>query len=705
MKVYNTKDVRNVAFVGQRGSGKTSICEAMLFDGGMVTRLCSVDEGNSNFDFEPEEIKRTSTIQVALGYVEWSKKKVNVIDTPGASDFMYDTKMAMKVADSAVVVISATDGVMVNTEKVWGYADQFGLPRAVFVSKMDQERSDFDKVLAEVREQLSRKAVAFQVPIGKEQDFKGVVDLLSGKAFLFDDGGKKVTQADVPADLKDTVDAARLVLVEMVAESDDELMEKYLEGEELTVEELNRGLRTAVANGDVVPVLCGSGKKNMGIQSMLDLAVDVFPCPDAHKPFEATTGDGQDVERATDSSLPFSGIVFKTMGVDIGRMSVLRVVTGTLTSDSTVMNRNKDAKERFSQIYVVQGKKRETVSEAQAGDIVAVAKLKETRTGHTLCEDKETVIYKVPDVPQPVTFYAFKPRSKADEDRLGTKIGDILAEDITLRVERDVETAELVMGAMGQIHVDTTVERLRRLGVEVDMSLPKVPYREAIKSRVGRTEGKHKKQTGGRGQFGICYIEVEPLPRGGSKDEDVVELPWGGGFSFVDKIFGGSIPQQYRPSIEKGIRDRMRKGVIAGYPFVDIRVTLVDGKYHDVDSSDYAFQLAGSKAFQAATKKANPVLLEPLYTIEVVCPDDSMGDIMGDINSKRGRILGMEPMGKYQVIRAQVPLAEVQRYAADLDSLTQGRGSFSLTFAQYEEVPAQLAEKIIAESKVEEDEE
>ncbi len=703
MKVYNTKDIRNVAFVGQRGSGKTSLCEAILFDSGMTTRLCSVDEGNSTFDFEPEEIKRTSTINVALGHAEWAKKKINLVDTPGASDFMYDTKLAMLVSDAVVLVISATDGVMVNTEKTWGYADEFGLPRAIFVSKMDQERADFDKVLAEVQELLSRKAVAMQVPIGKEQNFQGVVDVLARKAYYFEDEGRKVRQEEVPEELKDQVEAVRESLVETIAESDDALVEKYLEGEELTDEELTQGLQKALLSGEIVPVLCGSGKKNIGVVPLMDFIVRNFPAPDARPPFQGKV-EGQEAERTADPEALFSGLVFKTVGADIGRLSYLRVVSGTLEADSTVVNRNRDTKERFSQLYVLQGKKRESVPKAHAGDLVAIGKLKVTRTGDTLTDEKENIVFDVPPVPHPVTFYAIRPKSKADEDRLGSKLSEIAAEDVSLTMERDADFGELVLGGQGQIHVDTVVERLKRMGVEVEMSLPRVPYRETITKKVGRTEGKHKKQTGGRGQYGICYIEVEPLPRGGGDDPDVTQLPWGGGFAFVDKIFGGAIPQQYRPSVEKGIRDRMAKGVIAGYPVVDIRVYLIDGKYHEVDSSDYAFQLAGSKAFQAAAKKGNPVLLEPIYSLEVVCPEEVMGDIMGDINAKRGRILGMEPKGKYQVIRAQVPLAEVQRYAADLDSLTQGRGSFTMTFSHYEEVPAHIAEKIIAEAKLEEEE-
>lgn len=704
MKVYESKDLRDVAFAGQRGSGKTSLCEAMLYDAKMVTRLGSVDEGNSNFDFEPEEMKRTSTINTALGYVEWEKRKINILDTPGASDFMYDTQMAMRVADAAVIVVSGTDGVMVNTEKAWRFCDDFGLPRAVFVSKMDQERSNFNTVLSDIQENLDRKAVALQIPIGKEQDFKGVVDLLKGKALMFEEEGQKVVESDIPADLKDAAEEARVAFIEMVAESDDALMEKYLEGEELSPEEINSGLEKAIAAGDLIPVLCGSAKKNIGVQPLMDLIVETFPSPANGSTFKARK-DEEALDCKAQDDGEFAGFVYKTAGADIGRLSMFRVVTGKLNADANVLNSGNKEKERFSQLYVLQGKKRETVTAAAAGDLVAVAKLKSTDTGDTLT-DGNGLVFNKPENPNPVTFYAIKPKSKADEDRLGAKLNELTAEDPTLSVERDPDFGEMVLGGMGQIHVDTSVEKLKRMGVEVEMSLPRVPFRETITRKVERTEGKHKKQSGGRGQYGICFIELEPMKSEEQGDDgtDVKELAYGGYFQFVDKIFGGSIPQTYRPSVEKGILDRMAKGVIAGYPVMNIKVRLLDGKYHDVDSSDYAFQAAGSKGFQAAVAKGNPVLMEPIYEMEIVCPEECMGDIMGDINSKRGRVLGMEAVGKNQVIKAQVPLSEIQRYAADVDSLTQGRGSFTMNFFQYEQLPSNLAEKIIAAAKTEEEE-
>ena len=703
MKFYDSKDLRNVAFAGQRGSGKTTLCEAMLFDAKMVTRLGSVDEGNSNFDFEPEEIKRTSTISAAVGYVEWSKCKINILDTPGASDFMYDTQMAMRVSDGAVIVVSGTDGVMVNTEKAWSFCDDLDLPRAIFVSKMDQERANFDTVLADIQENLNRKAVALQIPIGKEQDFKGVVDLLKGKALMFEEGGAKVVEADIPSEMSDSAESARVAFIEMIAESDDSLMEKYLEGEELSSDEINSGLKKAIAKGELIPVLCGSAKQNVGVQPLMDLIVDTFPSPLDGSVFKARKGD-EEIECKAVNEEEFGGFVYKTAGADIGRLSMMRVITGNLKSDSNIFNSGKREKERFSQLYVLLGKKRETVSNAAAGDLVAVAKLKSTDTGDTLTAGGDMVFEK-PEIPEPVTFHAIRPKSKSDEDRLGAKLNEIKAEDITLSVERDPDFGEMVLGGMGQIHVDTSVEKLKRMGVEVEMSLPKVPYRETITRKVDRTEGKHKKQSGGRGQYGICFIELEPMKGKEQADDgaEVKELSYGGYFQFVDKIFGGSIPQTYRPSVEKGILDRMAKGVIAGYPVMNIKVRLLDGKYHDVDSSDYAFQAAGSKGFQVAVAKGNPVLLEPIYNMEVVCPEDCMGDIMGDINSKRGRVLGMEAVGKNQVIKAQIPLSEIQRYAADLDSMTQGRGSFTMSFSQYEQLPSNLAEKIVAEAKLEEE--
>ncbi|MDY0004057.1 MAG: elongation factor G [Polyangia bacterium] len=701
MKRYDTKDIRNIVIIGQRGAGKTSLAEAILFTAGRTTRLGSVDDETSTFDTEPEEIKRHSTIHTSMAFVEWKKKKINLLDTPGAADFNYDLRMAARVADGAVVLVSAPDGVQVGTQKAWKSIQERGIPSLVFISQMDRERASFADALESVQTSLSRLAAPLFVPIGKEQDFNGVVDLVTQKAHFFAEDGKAEREEDAPADLADEVAMYREKLVEIIAESDDSLMEKFF-AEELSDDDLRSGLATAIAAGKLVPVLCGAGKRNIGIQPLLDLVVNHFPSPADSPPLVAKQGS-ESIDLKADSDAPFVGVVFKTVSADIGRVTMLRVAQGSLESDSTVINANKDSKERFGQLYLLQGKKRENVDKASAGDLVAVAKLKETRTGHTLCAEKTSVVVEPIEKPLSVTRYAVRPKSKSDEDKLGTRLNEVLEEDPTLSVDRDPDFGEMVVGGTGQIHIDTTVERMRRAGVEVEMSLPRIPYRESIRKPVGRTEGKHKKQTGGRGQFGVCYIEMEPLPVD-VQDEDIQNLEWGGRFHFENAIFGGSIPRQWIPSVEKGVKDRMRKGVIAGYPVMNVRIRLVDGKYHDVDSSDFAFQLAGSKGFQAAVKNASPVLLEPIYMMDITVPDDCMGDIMGDITSKRGRPMGSENIGNTVVIRAQAPLAEIQRYAADLESMTSGRGSFTLVFDHYEEVPANLAEKIIAESKVELDE-
>ncbi len=702
MKRYDTQDIRNIVIVGQRGAGKTSLAECLLFTSGKTTRLGSVDDETSTFDTEPEEIKRHSTIHAAAAYAEWKKTKINILDTPGALDFHFDTRMAVRVADGSVVVVSAPDGVQVGTEKAWQAIGERGIPSAVFISNMDRERANFADALSSVQQSLSRVAAPLQVPIGQEQEFKGVVDLVAQKSYRFADDGKTMQEQEIPAELADEVAEYREKLVEAIAESDDALMEKFF-AEEMTDEDLRNGLAAAIKQGSLVPVLCGSGKRNMGAQPLLDLVVAHLPSPDQGPAFTAQKG-GETVELETDPAAPFAALVFKTAAADIGKMTLMRIVQGNLDADQTMLNTAKDAKERFGQLYVLSGRKRENLDKASAGDIVAVGKLKVTRTGDTLADEKNPLEFTRLEKPLSVTRYAVRPKSKADEDKLGTRLNEILEEDPTLSVERDPDFGEMVVGGTGQIHIDTTVDRLKRAGVEVEMSLPRIPYRETIRKPVGRTEGKHKKQTGGRGQFGVAYIEMKPLAPE-TDDDNVQDLEWGGRFQFINSIFGGSIPKQWIPSVEKGIKDRMRKGVIAGYPVMNVSINLVDGKYHDVDSSDFAFQLAGSKGFQAAVKNASPVLLEPVYQMEITVPEDSMGDIMGDITSKRGRPMGSESKGSSVTIQAQAPLAEIQRYAADLESMTSGRGSFTLVFDHYEEVPANLAEKIIAASKVEEDEE
>jgi elongation factor G len=691
MKRYDTQDIRNVVFVAHGGAGKTSLGEAFLFDGKAVTRLGVAGSDASNLDYEPEEIKRQGTIQTAIGYVEWQKKKINFIDTPGDQNFLVDTRVSMSVADAAVVVVSCPEKVQVGTEKVWQFCDELALPRILFVNKMDRERADFDACMADIKLTLSDKASALQLPIGSEGDFAGVVDLLHMKALRFSEDGREVKVEEVPAALRDTANKAREKLIEDIASSDDALLEKYLGTGELSEDEITSGLKKAIAAGTLLPVLLGSAGRNFGVQPLLDLIAVELPSPDLRPAWTGTDAKGGPLERACRDDQPFAAQVFKTIGVDIGKVSLCRVLSGKLGADTNVLNATRDSGERTGALYALIGKKRETVPEVSAGDLIGLAKLKTTKTGDTLADEKNAFKRPPLDVPQPVIKYALRPKSKGDEDKLGAKLHDLQDEDVSLRIERDQVSKEILLCGMGQAHIEATVEKLRRLGIEVELLPPKIPYLEAIKGRAQNVEGKHRKQTGGKGQFGVCFIHMEPLPRGG-------------GFEFDDAVVGGSIPRQFIPAVEKGIRDRMTRGVIAGYPVTDVKVTVFDGKYHDVDSDSRSFEIAGSKAFQQAFRQCKPVLLEPVMDVEITCPEDNMGDIMGDINSRRGRVLGMESRGRNQIIKAQVPMSETLKYSADLRSMTGGRGAFTVALSHYDEVPSHVAEKVIAEHKVHEDE-
>jgi elongation factor G len=691
MKRYDARDIRDIVLLGHSGSGKTSLGEAMLFDGKATTRLGAVVDNTSLLDSEPEEQKRKITIHSALGWVEWKKAKINFLDTPGDPNFAVDTRLSASVADAAVMVVSAPDGVQVGTEKGWQIAEDLGLPRAIFLCKMDRERADFDTALDECKKNLSEKAAPLQIPIGKETGFSGVVDLVAMTAWRFGSDGREPVSGEIPAELRDAAAKNREKLIEAVAATDDKLIEKYLDTGQLAEEELLSGLSRGIAGGTLVPVLCGSATRNVGIQPLLDLIVATFPSPAQRAPRTGTHGE-VDVERKAEDGAPFSSVVFKTIAADVGRLNLMRVVSGVLRADATVYNSSRQTRERIGQIYLLVGKKRETVAEAGPGDLVALAKLKDTRTGDTLCDEKDAVLFKLPEAPHPVISFAIAPKSKGDEDKLAAKLAEIHEEDPALQVLRDQASKEVLLSGMGQVHIEATVDKLRRLGVDVDLMPPKVPYRETVKGKAQNVEGKHKKQTGGRGQFGVCYVHMEPMPRGG-------------GFEFVDEIFGGSIPRQFIPAIEKGIRDRMTKGVIAGFPVVDVRVRLVDGKYHDVDSDSRSFEIAGSKGFQAAFKQARPILLEPVMGLEVTCPDDSMGDVMGYVNQRRGRVLGMDSKGRTQIVRAQAPMSEILRCATEIHSITGGRGAVSTAFSHYDEVPGHLTEKIVAEAKVAAEEE
>lgn len=692
MKRYDTQDIRNVVLVGHGGAGKTSLAEAILFDAKGTTRRGIAGTDSSNFDYEPEEIKRQGTIQASVGYVEWQKRKINFIDTPGDQNFHVETRAAMQVAaDAAIVVVSCPDGVQVGTEKVWQYCEELELPRAIFVNKMDRERAVWDTCLEGIRSTLSDKATALQLPIGAEGGFEGIVDLLHLKAIRFSDDGLEVKVDNVPASIQADVQKAREKLIEDIASSDDDLLEHYLGTGELSEDEIVVGLKKAMNTGVLIPILCGSAARNFGIQPLLDLIVAEFPSPDTRPAREGQGAKGESVTRIASVDQPFAARVFKTIGADIGKISLVRILSGKLGADSTILNATRDQTERTGSLYALVGKKRETVPEVTAGDIVGLAKLKWTKTGDTLCDEKAPIKRPPIDVPAPVIKYAIHARSKGDEDKLGAKLHDLQDEDIALRVERDAASKSILLCGMGQSHIEASVEKLRRLGVEVDLLPPKIPYLETIKGRAKNVEGKHKKQTGGKGQYGVCYLDMEPLTRGG-------------GFEFEDAIVGGAIPRQFIPAVEKGIRDRMSRGVVAGYPVTDVKVTVTDGKYHDVDSDSRSFEMAGSKGFFAAFRLCKPALLEPIMEMEISCPDDHMGDIMGDINSRRGRVLGMESTGKNQLIKAHVPMSETLKYAADLRSMTGGRGSFTVAFSHYDELPSHLSEKVIAEHKVQEEE-
>lgn len=692
MRKYATKDVRNVGFVGHGGCGKTALAAAVLLDSKAATRL---DPGI--FDYEPEEGERESSVSSALARAQWNKRRLTLIDTPGDSNFVADALNCMTVVDTAVVVVSAVGHVEVNTERVWSFAEDRSLPRVIFVNMLDRDRASFDDCLASIDESLQTEAkvAPLMLPIGTEKDLLGVVDLLANKAYKFaDDASGKFEPIDLPSDIVERAEEARSSLLDDIVESDEALMEKYLEEGELSEDEIFGALASAISEGTFVPILCGSATANIGVPQLLDVLTKACPSPAERPPLKAKKGDDEvEVEPIEDA--PFTAQVFKTIHDQFsGKLTLFRVWAGALSADSSFYNVDKNTKERFGQLLFRQGKDQEAASDVGPGDIVAVAKLKETQTGDTLVSDEKSA-RTLPPLPEinPVIGYAVKPKTKADEDKIGTALSKLCEADTTLRVERDTEAKELILQGMGQVHIKVNVDRLSRMGVQVDLADPKVPYRETIKGRVMSVEGKHKKQTGGRGQFGVAYIHLEPLPRGS-------------GFEFADNIVGGAIPRQYIPSVEKGIVDRMGRGIIAGYPVVDIRVTLYDGKYHDVDSSDMAFQMAGSKALMSAFRdpKSKPILLEPIWNLEVVCPEDNGGDVMGDVSRRRGKVLGMDSKGKNQVIRATVPFSELLDYSPALDSMTGGRGSFTMSFNSYDELPSHLADKIIAERQIEEEE-
>ena len=680
--------IRNIAIISHGGAGKTSVAESMLYTAGAVTRLGRVDEGTSVFDYDQDEIKRKITINTALAPCEWEGHKINVVDTPGYFDFVGEVKGALRVVDGTVLVLCAASGVEVGTEIMYDYAEEQGLPKVAFVNKMDRENANFSKVIDELKEKYGSKIVPVQVPVGSEASFKGVVDVLNEKAYIYNDGNK-ASETEIPADLMDIVEEYKEILTEASAESCDELLMKYLEGEELTREEVVEGLRKGVMEGKIIPVLCGSAYKNIGISKLMDFITFALPSPMDIGKVPARLKE-QDIELKVDEKEKFSALVFKTMADPyVGKLTFFRVYSGMLKSDSVIYNATKKTSERMGQLFLMKGKNQEPVDFVQAGDIAAVAKLQETSTGDTLCDKESDLALRPIEFPKPVISFAVEPKSKNDEEKVGSGLARFLEEDPTFKVERNTETKETIISGMGELHLEIIVNRLaKKFGVDVDLKSPKIPYKETIKGKA-KVEGKHKKQSGGRGQFGHVWIEFEPLTRGEQ-------------FEFVDKIFGGAVPRNYIPAVEKGLQEALEEGVLAGYPVVDIKATLLDGSYHSVDSSEMAFKIAASLAFKKAMQQAQPVLLEPIVDAEIIVQDNFMGDIMGDMNSRRGRIMGMEPMdGGLQKVKAQVPLAEMYRYSIDLRAMTQGRGTFTMEYSHYEEVPAHIQEQIIKEAQKE----
>ncbi len=672
--------IRNVAVVGHRGTGKTSLTEALLYQSGATNRLGAIDQGSTVSDSDEDEQRRAMSLSSAICHLEWQGRKINAIDTPGDSGFQSDTACALRVVEGAIVVVSGVMGVEVNTSRVWARAEELGLSRVVFVNMLDRERADFYRVLAAVREQLSERCVAIQLPIGAEHELTGIVDLLHHCAYESAEGQREGKPVEIPAELAELVEEYRTKLLDAVVETDEELMARYLEGEELPAEDVAHALKDAVTRDEIYPVACGVATKNLGTTALLDLLVEGVPSP-AKKPIPIDLGDAET-----------AAFVFKTLADPFaGRINVFRVLAGAVSADSNLVKGGDHAKERIGQVLLLQGKESQPVDTLGAGDIGAVAKLKDVQTGDVLVDAAHDLIAPALDLPEPVMSFAVTPRSKGEEEKLATALRRLGEEDPALQLRRDPQTGEELLSGMSQVHVEVAVERARRrFGVAIDLHQPRVPYLETIRGSA-RAQGKYKKQTGGRGQYGDCHVVLEPI-EGGT------------GYEFKDEIVGGVIPQSFRPAVDKGIQEAMLHGELAGAPVQGIRVRLVDGTYHNVDSSEMAFKIAGSMAFRSAYEKAEPVLLEPIMEVDVATPDDAVGSVNGDLNQRRGRLLGMEPKGGMTSIRADVPMSEMLTYAQSLTSLTGGRGDYHMHFARYEEVPAHIAQKLIEQTRREREE-
>jgi elongation factor G len=692
MKPYPTELIRNLAVIGHGDAGKTQLISSLLYAAGATPRWGEVDEGTTVTDYDEDSIERKVTLNTALAHLEHRETKVNLIDTPGYAAFISHARPALRVADCALVVVHAGRGVEVQTEKAWAYANEFILPRIMVINALDKEHADFGASLESAQHTFSRAIIPFTLPIGKEKDFRGVVDVVHMKAYEFDEHGK-AKEVPLPETGRDVLEKTRERLVELVAESDDALMEKYFEDGTLPDEDVIPGIKRAIANSKLCPVFAASSASLVGLTTLLDGIVDYTPNPAAHEAEHgraSVDGDGTEkISRKYSDSEPFSAYVFRTIADPFaGRINVMRIISGKVLHDANVFNSKRGTMERLGALHSVQGKQLDKIDEAHAGDIIACVKLKETQTGDTLCDKAAPIVYDGVEYPEAAIAFAIEPKSRQDEEKISVALHKILEEDLALHFDRDAQTKEFLLAGSGQLHVETVIDKLKkRYGVEVTLHPPKVPYKETITARA-EVQGRHKKQTGGRGQFGDCKVVFEPLPRGE-------------GFVFEDKIFGGSVPQNFRPAIEKGIVEAAANGAVAGYPLIDFKAVLVDGSYHTVDSDEHSFRAAGRKAFRAAMEKVKPTLLEPIMDVEVVAPQEYSGDLMGDLNSRRGRVQGMEMRGNQQVIKAQVPMSEMLNYQSTLNSITAARGSYHMQFSHYDQVPGQIAQKIVEQARAE----
>jgi elongation factor G len=689
VKIYDGENLRNVALVGHADTGKTQLISALLYTAGMVNRLGKVDDGTSVTDYDEEEIERSFSISAALAYAEWGKAKINFIDTPGFNIFLHETEAALVAADAGLVIVHGVAGVEVQTEKTWRFCERYDLPRALVVNQMDRDRASFERALDSLRNAFGRSVIPVQIPVGEEKNFSGVIDLVRMRAALYEaNGSGKAKDADIPAELAEAAEKAHEALVEMVAEGNDALMEEFFEKGTIPVEDLVPGLKQAITEKRITPVLACAGLPNIASESLLNFIGDYLPSPVERGEVEGLEHEGGEArKRKIADGEPVSAYVFKTVSdAFAGRVSYFKVMSGVLQNEANLANFNRSGTERLSHIAVLQGKTQTPVAELHAGDLGVVAKLKDTATGDTLGDKSAPIIYPKVKLAEPAISFAIEPKSRGDEDKLSTAIHKMLEEDLLLRFARDAQTKEFLLSGSGQQHVEVAVSKLkRRFNVEVTLKAPKIPYRETIRAKAD-AQGKHKKQTGGHGQYGDCYIKMEPLAHGA-------------GFEFVNDIFGGSIPKNYIPAVEKGVVEAAARGFLAGYPVVDFRVILYDGSYHDVDSSEMAFKLAGSKAFKACMLQAKPCLLEPIMSVEITVPENYSGDIMGNLNGRRGRIQGMDSKSGSAIVKAQVPLAEMLTYASDLTSMTQARGTYSMEFSHYDVVPQHTADKIIAAAR------